>query len=288
MLTVKGVAELVGLPASTVRAWEARYRVLEPERSPAGYRLYSDADVEALRGMKVLVDLGWPPSSAAEHTRRLRSAGQDLVEAAIEFDCARAARLFEDRLALGSFEQVVDAWLLPALVALGKAWERGDVDVAAEHAIAAVLQRRLSAAFDAAAHDDPGVVQVLTGLPPGSRHELGILAFATCLRRRGVGLVHLGSDLPVDSWAAACERYTPTLAVLAASMREDVAGVLATAARLSGLGVRVAVGGCYQRDVAAENPAVLALGHSVPAAAGQVADLVRDDPSTRKGPARAL
>lgn len=274
MLTVKGVADLVGLPASTVRAWEARYDMLQPKRSPAGYRLYSESDVEALRGMKVLVDLGWPPSSAAEHTRRLRTAGQDLVQAAIAFDYARAARLFDEHLALGSFEHVVDAWLLPALIGLGKAWERGEVDIASEHAIASALQRRLSAAFDAAAHDDPGAVQVLTGLPPGSRHELGMLAFAVCLRRRGVGLVHLGSDLPVDSWAKASERYSPRLAVLTATMRADVAGVVAIASRLETRGVRVAVGGFYQADVAAQDSSVLALGHSVPAAAAQVAELV--------------
>jgi DNA-binding transcriptional MerR regulator len=277
MLTVKGVADLVGLSASTVRAWEARYGVLQPERSPAGYRLYSEHDVAALRSMKALVDLGWPPSSAAKHTRRLRHAGQDLVEAAIAFDCAGAVRLFDERLALGSFEHVVDTWLMPALVGVGKAWARGEVDVASEHAIASALQRRLSAAFDAAAHDGPGTVQVLTGLPSGSRHELGILTFATCLRRRGVKLVHLGSDLPVDSWANACERYAPALTVLAAPMREDVAGVLATASRLETLGVRVVVGGCHQQDVAAQNPAVLALGHSIPAAAAQVAQIVGQD-----------
>lgn len=277
MLTVKGVADLVGLPASTVRAWEARYDVLQPMRSPSGYRLYSESDVEALRGMKMLVDLGWPPSSAAEHTRRQRTAGQDLVHAAIAFDYARAVRLFDERLALGSFERVVDTWLLPGLVGLGEAWQGGDVDVASEHAIAFALQRRLSAAFDAAAHDDPAEVSVLTGLPPGSRHELGMLAFATCLRRRGVGLVHLGSDLPVDSWARACEHYAPTLVVLTAPMSEDVQGVLATAARLETLGVKVAVGGSHQSDVHAQNSAVLTLGHSIPAAAAEIADLLRAD-----------
>lgn len=274
MLTVKGVADLVGLPASTVRAWEARYDVLQPERSPAGYRLYSESDVEALRGMKMLVDLGWQPSSAAEHTRRLRTAGQDLVQAAIAFDCALAARLFDERLALGSFEHVVESWLMPALIGLGKAWRRGDVDVASEHAITSALQRRLSAAFDAAAHPDPTKVTVLTGLPPGSRHELGMLAFATCLRRRGVQLVHLGPDLPVDSWMKACKHYAPTLAVLAAPMREDVHAVLATAAGLETLGVKVAVGGSHQGDVHAQNPAVLTLGHSIPAAAAGVAELL--------------
>ena len=35
---------------------------------------------------------------------------------------------------------------------------------------------------------------------PGSRHEIGALAFATAARRRGIGVVYLGADVTHDSW----------------------------------------------------------------------------------------
>ena len=38
-----------GLSAALIRAWEARYGLIVPERTEAGYRLYSDDDVAVLR-----------------------------------------------------------------------------------------------------------------------------------------------------------------------------------------------------------------------------------------------
>ena len=40
----------------------------------------------------------------------------------------------------------------------------------------------------------------MAGLARGSRHELGVMAFAMVLRSRGVNVTYLGADLPVESW----------------------------------------------------------------------------------------
>ena len=107
-------------------------------------------------------------------------------------------------LASGSFESVVDDLLLPAAAALGDAWASGRLSVGGEHAASAAMARRLGAAFQAAGA--PGKVSVVVGLPPGSRHELGALAFAAALRRRGVGVLYLGPDVTVDGWIDAVTR----------------------------------------------------------------------------------
>jgi hypothetical protein len=46
---IQAVARLTGLSADLIRAWEKRYGVVAPVRTPSGRRLYSDADVERLR-----------------------------------------------------------------------------------------------------------------------------------------------------------------------------------------------------------------------------------------------
>src|SRR5919201_3225878 len=43
------VARRTGLGADLLRAWEKRYEVVTPARSPSGRRLYSDADIERHR-----------------------------------------------------------------------------------------------------------------------------------------------------------------------------------------------------------------------------------------------
>ncbi len=107
--------------------------------------------------------------------------------------------MLDELFASGSFERVVDDRLMPVLRALGDAWAAGTVSVAAEHAASHAVVRRLSAAFEAAGRLDVER-PVLVGLPAGSRHEIGALAFATAARRLGIGVVYLGADVPHDSW----------------------------------------------------------------------------------------
>lgn len=274
MYTISRLAELCGLSPSTVRAWERRYTLLAPRRSESGYRLYADADVQVLRAMARLVGQGWSPSEAAAHLRG-RGAGSDLVEAVRAGDTARALHLWDEHFAITSFEAALDGWLMPALIDIGNDWIHGGVDIAGEHVVVSALQRRLSVAFEAAGVNPEGPADVITGLPAHSVHELGILAFATCLRRLGVQVVHLGCDLPAESWEVAALRHRPSWAILSAPMDTDVETVQDTARRLIALGVEVGVGGACQQDAAKGVDGLEALGHSIPAAAADLAGRVR-------------
>ena len=61
MYTIKHAAEMVGVPVTTLRAWQRRYRVVNPGRSDTGYRLYRDGDIAVLRRMQALVASGGSP-----------------------------------------------------------------------------------------------------------------------------------------------------------------------------------------------------------------------------------
>src|SRR5512144_840727 len=81
MYTIRQASSRAGLPVATLRAWERRYAIVQPARTAAAYRLYSDADIAALRAMRRLVDAGWPPSEAA---RALLAGEQSAIDAAAE------------------------------------------------------------------------------------------------------------------------------------------------------------------------------------------------------------
>ncbi|GAA5159484.1 MerR family transcriptional regulator [Ornithinimicrobium tianjinense] len=147
-------------------------------------------------------------------------AADTLVGPAQNLDRAEVDRILDQAFASGSFESVVEHWLLPALQGLGDAWVDGRVDVAGEHLVSAAVRDRLGRAFDAAGIALGGPV-VLAGLPPGSLHELASLAFATCLRRLGADVRWLGSDVPEDSWVHAADRLAPAAVVLSVPMITD-------------------------------------------------------------------
>ena len=76
MYTIKQAAVRTGLSVAVIRVWERRYGVVNPARTPAGYRLYDDEAIQRLAAMHQLVADGWAPSQAAQ---RLLESGIDLA-----------------------------------------------------------------------------------------------------------------------------------------------------------------------------------------------------------------
>lgn len=65
MLTISEAADRAGLNPDVLRAWERRYGIVRPARSPSGYRLYTEADIELLLAMQRLIAGGMKPREAA-------------------------------------------------------------------------------------------------------------------------------------------------------------------------------------------------------------------------------
>ena len=79
---IGAVARLTGVSVETLRIWERRYRVVSPQRSKGGSRLYGEADVERLVLIKRLVDAGHAIGTVAglslEQLEGRCAAGQDI------------------------------------------------------------------------------------------------------------------------------------------------------------------------------------------------------------------
>ena len=73
-LAIKDVAERTGIAAATIRVWEQRYGFPEPARTPAGYRVYTDDDVAALRRVSALRESGLSVPAAVERARAAAGA----------------------------------------------------------------------------------------------------------------------------------------------------------------------------------------------------------------------
>ena len=281
--TVGRAAELTGVPSTTLRKWEQRYGVVVPQRSAGNYRLYDDEAVRRLSVMRTLIDAGWSAHEAAQHVVLDVAAAEadiprpeeactdaraaELVRCAADFDVPALDRLLAGAFADGDHAAVVDDWLLPSLVTLGKAWQRGEVSVAGEHFVSAGVHRRLAQVFQSLPVVTPGGPRVVAGLARGSRHELGVLAFSLVLRSRGVSVTYLGGDLPLEAWIGAVRLIAPVAAVLAAPTVEDLPAVREAVEALMPL-TAVLLGGAHQDEVVGPE----LLGHQAGAAASALAD----------------
>ena len=300
MYSIKQASIRSGVSVPLIRAWERRYGVVSPRRTASGYRLYDDEAIATLIRVRELTENGWSASEASRAVlagevsvtpsvapaqggaavgEAVHAHQADLVSrfvaAATSMDIAATGAVLDEMFALGSFESIVDDILMPALVLLGQAWSDGRLDVAAEHAASAAVQRRLSALYEAAAVvGDPLVV---VGLPPGARHELGALAFAVAVRRLGVGVLYLGPDVPVSSWVHVIQKDRARVAVIAIVQKADQAAALevADALRAQGKGPLLAVGGKHSRWEGALESGIIVLPERINDAAGATARLAR-------------
>lgn len=256
MFTIGQAAQLTGVPEHTLRAWERRYGVFRPARTPGGYRTYDQEAIDAIVAMRRLVEAGRSPreasASLAGQPGARRPSGdvpgvERLVTALGALDAATAKQVIDEQFALRSFESVVDDWLMPALVRVGQAWADGTVSVAGEHLMANITMRRLAAAFDAVGPNPPSAPAIV-GAPSGVSHELGLLAFAVALRRAGVAVLYLGAEVPAKAWSDAIVGAGAAVSVTSIPRRQDVQRVIALTDRLhqDHPGVPVAVGGGFQ------------------------------------------
>jgi DNA-binding transcriptional MerR regulator len=232
-LRIGELAKRTGVSPELLRAWEQRYGLLQPTRTPGGFRLYSAADEARVQQMQDLVSDGLAAAQAAhlllsggEPAPRTVSASATIVDeeaanltASLDQLDEQAASIALDRLfAAYTVETVLQDVVLPYLHRLGERWEAGEVSVAQEHFASNLLRGRLlGLAQGWGQGQGPGAVLACL---PGEHHELGLLAFGVALRRRGWRITYLGTNSPIGAVADIARSLRPAVVVLL-SMNPD-------------------------------------------------------------------
>ena len=259
LIRIGELSHRAGVSVDRLRAWERRYGLLEPTRTPRGYRLYSPADERRVRAMRDQLAAGVSAAQAAAAVlgpeRRglpapdaVRQSRAELTAALTGFDEPRAMRLLDALFAQLGDEPAIDAVIFPVLRQVGEGWASAELHVGQEHFASTLVEARLLERFHA--QTGPGGPRALLACAPGERHTLGLIALALGLRRRGWSVTYLGADTPLPDLRRSVAQLEPAAVVLSAVM----AGRFDDAASL--------------REVAAHAP--LALGG--PGASRAVAD----------------
>lgn len=269
----RAVVQRTGVPADTFRAWERRYGVPHPKRTEGNQRLYSDRDVATIAWLRDQTRSGltisqavqllraiegeFDPAVAAAGARRDGPTGtadarmerfaERVVATLIDYDAQAAERVVEEALALLPVEDVCLHVLQPALYEIGDRWQRGEVTVSAEHFASAFVIRKLGSLFNLS-QPDHGRGPVIAACLEGELHEVGLLLTCLFLSRRGVRIVYLGPNLPLDDLIDTIDRLRPPLVILSASTVD-------TGRELAGAVRRIQSAGA-QRPVAASPPTI--------------------------------
>ncbi len=212
--SIKDLEQLSGIKAHTIRIWEKRYGLFEPERTPTNIRYYSDEDLKKLLNVTILNRNGYKISNIVsmengEMNERIIEISdsfhdftnqiEQLTVAMIDFDEVRFERVLSSSVIKIGFDETVTRILYPFFERIGVLWQIGTIYPAQEHFVSNLIRQKLIIAIDGQVGNfkiDPQTF--LLFLPPNEWHELGLLFYNYLIRKAGHNVIYLGQSLPLE------------------------------------------------------------------------------------------
>jgi len=234
--SIGAVSEMTGVNSVTLRAWERRYGLIQPERTPKGHRLYSREDINLIEAILEYLERGLSISKVADQIRHRDEQPEEpeledawssyltrMVEAIEHFDEAILDAIYNEAMSLYPVDVVTRKLIKPLLVRLGERWmaSQGNPDlapIAEEHFFSVFIRNKLGARFHHRNAQNHGPLLVAACLP-GEHHEFGLLLFALSAHARGYQLILLGSDMPLEELSIVVQRTGADAVVLSGSNR---------------------------------------------------------------------
>lgn len=253
---IRTVSRLTGVNSITLRAWERRYGLIKPVRTPKGHRLYSQADIDLIQQVLELLDKGisigqvkgYLHGQAAKITDEKSedpwsSHQQRMINAVVRFDANALDQAYNEALSLYPIDLVTKHLILPLLITLGRRWAENEGSIAEEHFFGAYLRNKLGARF----HHHPGTQNgplIVAACLPGEQHEIGLMLFCLSALNQGYRLIYLGADTPYGELVTPVQRSHADALLLSGSVETDPKDLdQGLSELLDNIGVPVFVGG---------------------------------------------
>lgn len=216
IFSIKDLENLTGIKAHTIRIWEKRYDLLEPERTETNIRFYNLGHLQKLlnisflnnNGLKISKIASLKPAEIHEQVRTLASKGQvenhainTLKLAMLDFDQDLFYETYNGLIKTKSFRELFYEVFMPFLSEIGMLWQTDTITPAHEHFISALIKQKvlvnteLLQAKNKIEHNNAYVLF----LPDNEIHEIGLMFVNYELVAKGERAIFLGSSVPIVS-----------------------------------------------------------------------------------------
>jgi DNA-binding transcriptional MerR regulator len=220
LFPIRTVSSLTGVNSITLRAWERRYGLVRPIRTPTGHRLYRRDEIDLIHRVVALLDKGISISQVKrvlsqseqpnipEHETagglwlRLR---RRTLTAVARFDDDALDDIHHEALGIASIQEITKQLLVPVWDALATQDAVADDNVAEGRFFGTYLRNRLGARLQ---HRPRGIngPRLLGACLPGERNDVGLVLFAAAAQEVGLRSLLLGTDVPLGAVNAAARR----------------------------------------------------------------------------------
>lgn len=214
--SIKDLENLSGIKAHTIRIWEKRYNLLEPERTETNIRFYSNESLQKLLNIALLNKYGMKISKIAKLTdEQIIEESNSLINenatkalainnfkiAMYNFDTILFHKTYDDLLNKFSFEEIFNDYFIPFLTELGLLWQTDTISPANEHFISALIKQKILIEIEKIQYKKPvydSEVFILF-LPDQEIHDLGLIYVHYLLLSKGFKSIFLGQSIPIEN-----------------------------------------------------------------------------------------
>ena len=217
--SIKDLERLSGIKAHTIRIWEKRYGLLNPERTDTHSPHDSDDDLKHLLNVSILNRHGIKISHIASmnekemaekivvisrDTSDYDSLIESLVISMVDMNQEKFEKLLSRSIMQVGFEDSILKIVYPFMEKIGILWQTGAINPAQEHFITHLIRQKIIVGIDSVIPaNNPSPDHYLLFLPEGELHELGLLFYSYLLQKRGHIVTYLGQWVPLADMASA-------------------------------------------------------------------------------------
>jgi DNA-binding transcriptional MerR regulator len=214
--SIKNLEHLSGIKAHTIRIWEKRYNLFEPERTDTNIRLYNLENLQKLLNVTLLYNNGYKISKIASfssqeitenvHKLTINKNADDwsiglFKLAMINFDQRLFTKTFNDLLEQFTFSEVFKNVFVPLMNELGVLWQTNSISPSHEHFITSLVKQKIHAMCEDLQQKSTRRTdrRFVLFLPDNEIHELGLLYLQYEVLNNGFQCVFLGQSVPIES-----------------------------------------------------------------------------------------
>lgn len=212
--SIKELEGLTGIKAHTIRIWEKRHQLIEPQRTPTNIRFYSDDDLKKILNVSILYNQGYKISKIAklssnELQREVNEIADNnqpekeifidrLMVSMVEMDEPRFEEIINQCISKHEFKQTITEVIYPFLRKIGTLWLSNNINPAQEHFISNLIRQKIIVAIDKVTKAPKADAQkIVLFLPEKEMHEIGLLFIHYMVKERGCRTLYLGQNVPL-------------------------------------------------------------------------------------------
>jgi DNA-binding transcriptional MerR regulator len=214
--SIKDLEHLSGIKAHTIRIWEKRYNLLEPDRTDTNIRYYDLENLMKLLNVTYLYNHGYKISKIAGLERSeieniIKESGlhdsaetysiSELKSAMLHFDPQLFQTTFEKLEKQYSFREIFFYVFIPLLNDIGLLWQTGTIDPSHERFISELIKQKIVVQIEKEFSKQPSKQDKIfvLFLPLNEIHEIGLLYVNYELLCKGYKSIFLGNNIPTEN-----------------------------------------------------------------------------------------